>query len=64
MTALEELIALCQRLELPLTLAWHPDAEAPGQPGSGWSVEVGDRSHYGCLDDAVAKHLTRLRGAA
>ena len=64
MTALEELIALCQRLELPLTIAWHPDAAGLYGTDSAWAVEVDDRSHYGRLEDAVAKHLTRLRGVA
>ena len=41
---------------LPVTLAYHPDAD-PGD-GSGWSVEVGDRHAYGQLEDA----LTRATG--
>jgi len=61
MTALDELVELCRRMELPLTLAWHPDAETQEEPSTGWGVEVGDMSYYGALDDAVAKHLTRLR---
>ena len=36
---------------MPVTLAYHPDAD-PGD-GSGWSVEVGDRHEYGQLEDAL-----------
>jgi hypothetical protein len=63
MTELLELVALCRRMGLPLTLAWHPDAETQDEPSTGWGVQVDDRSYYGALDDAVAKHLLRLRTA-
>ena len=61
MTELEELVALCRQMGLPLTLTWHPDAETQDEPSTGWGVQVDDMSYYGALDDAVAKHLVRLR---
>ena len=36
---------------LPVVLAYHPDAD-PGD-GSGWSLEISDRHHYGTLDALI-----------
>ena len=50
------LAALRERYpESPITLAYHPDAD-PGD-GSGWAVEVGDRTWCGDLVEAMRRHL-------
>ena len=43
----------------PVTIAYHPDAD-PGD-GSGWAVEVGDRTTHGHLGAAL---VAALRGRA
>lgn len=56
---LQSLITHCVAEGLPLTLAYHPDAD-PGD-GRGWAVEMGDLTVYGdgSLDGAVVAALLR-----
>ena len=50
------LLALRERYpESPIVLTYHPDAD-PGD-GSGWAVEVGDRTWCGDLVEAMRRHL-------
>lgn len=55
---LEQLRKACP--ELPITLAYHPDAD-PGD-GSGWALEVGDHNTYGQADEILARALIRQGG--
>ena len=52
------LAALRERYpESPITLAYHPDADPRDGSGSGWAVEVGDRTLWGDLVEAMREHL-------